>query len=230
MTSFTGLKQTAQGITSFVADKAISTGIAVIAVLLALSLSFNYLSSHFWAPKTTIDVRNIIISGVKNVHELTTATMDIKESVVMDKEAQFFGIPVGNTHLVYEGVGRVQAGLNLDKLQVIGEVSDKSNKNQKPIQLLLPAPAITAVDLDVNHSSTLANYSEWFGEKAGVDLYAKAQQKAIDLIRAEACANQILDAANNNAAIIIQDILTKVGVENFEIKTQTSAANSCPIQ
>ena len=230
MTSFNSLKQTAQGITGFIADKVITVSVGVIAVLLVLWFSFNYISSHLWTTQTTIDVRNVIISGVKNVHELTTATMDIKESVVLDQEAKLFVIPVGNTHLVYEGVGRVQAGLNLDKLRVIGGVGDQANHNQKPMQIILPAPAITAVDLDVTRSSTLANYTEWFGQKAGAELYDKAQQKALNLIRSQACKNQILEAANNNAAVIIQDILTDVGIENFEIETQNPSANSCPIQ
>ena len=168
VTSLNNLKQTAQGLGGFITKNVVSAAILVISSLLAIFLSFNYASSHvhFWTTKTNTDIRNIIISGVQNMHQLTTATMDIKESIVLDENAQILGIRVGNTHLVYEGVGTVQAGINLDKLQVMEQETNQPG-GDKVIQILLPAPAITAINLDVNRSSTLASYTDGLAAKQG---------------------------------------------------------------
>ncbi|PLZ97275.1 hypothetical protein CEN50_15680 [Fischerella thermalis CCMEE 5268] len=71
-----------------------------------------------------------------------------------------FGVPIGNTNLVYEGVGTIRAGIDLKQLKVV-----KLDNTQHFIHVSLPSPYINEVDLNVNRSSILANYRNWFGDK-----------------------------------------------------------------
>ncbi len=154
--------------------------------------------------------------------EFTTARTDISASVSITESAKFLGIPIGDTNLVYEGVSTVRAGIDIKQLELV-EVNNSEHK----IYILMPPPKITEVFLDVNHSSTLADYRNWFEPKSGGKLYDQAQGEAMAKIRQKSCANHILDAANANAKQLIESILTKVGFTIVEIDTQTSQGDSC---
>ncbi|PSB19014.1 DUF4230 domain-containing protein [Phormidesmis priestleyi ULC007] len=161
-------------------------------------------------------VRNLIFSGVQDASEFVTATVDGKVAVTLEettKKLKYF--PVGKTHLVYEGVGKVQAGLDLTKLEVL-----EFDSSQHSIRISLPAAHIVAVNLDLDRSSTLASYREYFGAKAGAEEYEKVQRQAIDVIRKEACESKILKAASNNATQQLEVILTKAGFEKIKIDTR----------
>lgn len=237
MTSFNGLKQVAQETTTKLIDKAAWIGMCTIAVLLSLWLGSKYITAnvHF-SPvvvTTTSDVPTILISGVRDISEFTTARTDITATVKMDKHVKalelkildfnFNGIPVGGTHLVYEGVGTVRAGIDIKQVEML-EVDNVERK----IRILLPSPKITEVFLDVKHSSPVASYREWFGPKAGAELYSEAEKEALAEIRDKACANHILEAANDNAKQLIESILTKASFTTVEIETQMPQEGSCP--
>jgi hypothetical protein len=76
----------------------------------------------------------------------------------------------------------------------------------------------------------LAHYREWFGEKAGAAIYEEAQRQAQSHIKAQACANHILEVASNNAKQQFKDILAKVQFENAVIHIQQPTNDACPTQ
>lgn len=225
MTSFSSLKQSMQGVIGNLANRALTVGLIAIAILSVLWAGFHFFVPNLYGVKTTSEVRNLIISGVHNETELTTASTTIKATVVIQQVAKVLGLPIGETNLVYEGIGTVRSGLNLSKLEVTDLMPE-----QKTVHILLPAPTISEVSLDVTRSSTLANYRKWFGPKSGAAIYEEAQREVIAKIKQQACANQLLEVANSNAVQLIKNILSKVNFEEVVVETQAPARDVCPTQ
>lgn len=223
MTTFSSLKQSMQGAVSNLANRALTVGLIGIAVLAVLWTGVHFLVPHAYSIKTTSDIRNLIVSGVHNETELTTASTTVKATVVIQQIGKVLGLPIGETDLVYEGVGAVRSGLNLSQLEVTDLVPERHT-----VHILLPAPTISDVSLDVTRSSILADYRKWFGPKTGASIYEEAQRQAITKIKQQACANQILDVANVNAAQLVKGILSKVNFEDAVVETQTPITDVCP--
>lgn len=224
MTSFSGLQQVAKGAANIAAKNVIASIVGAIAAISIIYYGFHYITHHAYTVTTKDQVTTLLVSGVHSASEFTTATTDGKATVSIDESAKLLGIPLGKTSLVYEGVARVQAGINLEDLEV-----KKLNPDQRSIEIALPAPHIQSVNFNVNRSSTLANYRKWFGPKAGPELYEKAQRKAIAEIREEACANDILSVASQNAENQLRTILTKAQFKTIEIKSESVKAGTCPL-
>jgi hypothetical protein len=223
MNGLNGMQRVVQEAFGRVVNRLLWAGLgSAIAVLLVIWLSMTMLTSSAFRSLTEAEVRNLLVSGAQNASELTSATTTIKATVVLKQTAKALGFAIGETNLVYEGVGVVRAGISLDALQI-----ESFNLNQHKIQLLLPSPQIVDISLDVDRSSTLANYRRWFGAKAGAELYEAAQQKAIAEIKTQACSNQILEVASQNTEQIVEKILSKAGFETIQVKTQTPQFKGC---
>lgn len=186
----------------------------IIPIALIILTAFS-LPLLFHSSTATVDVRNLIFAGLQDADELTTVTMNAKATIRVEKPNELFNIQVGRTNFVYEGVSKVQAGINLNQLQVKSASAD-----HRSVHLILPAPYVRDIGLDIGHSSILANYSEWFAAKATPELQEEAQLKAIAAIRQEACENHLLEAANTSAKQLLTNILTKLGYSTIQIETQ----------
>jgi Protein of unknown function (DUF4230) len=222
VTAFSSLKQMIKGTVDRSVDKVIRIGLAVIAAVLVAVAGFNFLTTHAISITTTSQVKDLIVGGVKNASDFTTATIKSKASIVAKQDKIIFRVPVGNTNLVYEGVGTIRAGIDLTTLEVL-----ELDAPQARIHIQLPPPYINEVSLQVDESRILANYRNWFGPKAGAELYDQAQKEARAKIKEEACANDILKAANSNAEQSINTILTKAGFKEIQIDTQQPQPNAC---
>ena len=203
MTAFSSLKQTIKGTVNRSVDKVIWIGLAAIAAVLIAVAGFNFLTTHASAITTTNQVKDIIVGGVQNASDFTTAITKSKATIVAKQDKRIFGILVGDTNLIYEGIGTIRAGIDLTKLEVL-----ELDAPQRRIHIQLPPPYINEVSLQVDDSTILANYRHWFGPKAGPELYDQAQKEARAKIKEEACANDILKAANSKAEQSINTILT----------------------
>lgn len=224
MTAFSSLKQTLKGTVNRAVDKVIWIGLAAIATVLIAVAGFNFFTTHALSITTTNQVKDIIVGGVQNASDFTTATTKSKATIVTKQDKKVFGIPVGDTNLVYEGVGTIRAGIDLTKLEVL-----ELDVPQRRIHIQLPPPYINEVSLKVDESSILANYRNWFGPKAGAELYEQAQKEARAKIKEEACANDILKAANSTAEQSINTILAKAGFKEIQIDTQQPQPNACSV-
>ncbi|WP_190503130.1 DUF4230 domain-containing protein [Oscillatoria sp. FACHB-1407] len=195
----------------------------IVTLTLFIAFGVPQLQAH-WAsqPAATSEVRSLIINGLKDMTELTTVNVSTKATIVTQQNRKLFGMRVGNTNLVYEGVGTVRAGIDLKELQV-KEVS----MGDRHIHVVLPPPYVTDVSLDVNRSSILAHYRRWFGPNAELDLQERAQADALEKIRAEACESHALEVANQNAKHLIEEILQKGGFQEVLVETQLPTAKTC---
>lgn len=170
---------------------------------------------HWSATTTTADVRNLIIGGLHNASELTTVSSSGKATIVINQQKKVLGIPIGDTHLVYEGVGTIRAGIDLTQLEVT-----EVDINQHKIHIILPPPSLSDIGLDVGHSSTLAAYRRWLAPNVSPEMQEQAQRQAIAELKAQAQTHQILEAANSNAKQLIETVLTKAGFQTIAIETQ----------
>ncbi|MGG6264840.1 DUF4230 domain-containing protein [Leptolyngbya sp. AN03gr2] len=195
-------------------------GWQAIALLTILMLGLFSLPFLLQPSATHVDVRNLIFSGLNNVDQLTTVTIDAKATVRVEKPSEVWGLQVGQTNFVYEGVSQVQAGINLKRLEVKSVSADA-------VHLSLPAPYVREIGLNVGHSTILANYRDWFAPKATPELQEQAQLKAIAAIRQEACKGGILEAANQSAKQLLTDVLTKLGYTMIQIDTQLPKDSIC---
>lgn len=217
------LKQTAKNLVDQLIEK---VSWKIWATILALLIAWTggiFFSNHI-SVGTTTQVRNLIISGLQTASELTTVSTESKATITVEKQKKLLGIPLGKTHLVYEGVSKIRAGFDLSEMKIkdLNKVSDS-------VHIILPPPFIEADGLDIENSSILASYRQWFAPKSGTDLEDEAQRKAIAAIKSQACANHILEIANNNAKQQIDKLLTQVGFQKIQIDTQLPKDHRCPV-
>ncbi len=122
----------------------------------------------------------------------------------------------GDTHLVYEAIGEVQAGIDIQDLKVKNPDSQTGQ-----IEVLLPPPHLTNdFFLNINDSQVVVRYRNWLGPEDKSDLQEEAQKEALRIIKEEACSGKILEKANRNAQMIVENMLTKANYKNITITTQ----------
>ncbi len=205
------LKPVAQ-VTAKLIAQIVKGAIATAVLLLLLIWGFQAL---FTTPavQTSAQVRNLILGGLQNSSELTTVMSSGKATVVVERPRQLWRLPLGETHLVYEGVGTIRAGMDLQAIEVLSV--DEFNHR---IQLRLPLPTVNEVRLDVAHSNVLANYRQGLAPRADAEMQTLAEQKALTIIQQEAQETKILTAAQHNAEVIVAEILNKAGYETVEFE------------
>jgi hypothetical protein len=211
----------------------VQIGIVIVLFLLLIFQLNGSVRSTFFSIKqallvsseTTVEIRNIIIGGLQDMNELTTTKMSTKATVDIKEERKFLDrVPLGDTHVVYEAVGTVQAGIDLDQLEV-----KKIDVANHQVRLILPPPRITEAFLDVNGSHVVVHFRRWLGPSVESELQERAQKDALALIQKEVCANNILDNANQHAKKLVENILHNAGYEEVIVDTQPPGINACSV-
>lgn len=169
---------------------------------------------------TSVEIRALISQQLQNKSELTTAQQTTTATVVVSQSRDWGGFNWGDTNLVYQGIGDVQAGIDLRKLE-----AKQVDWGQRRIHILLPPPQITHVSLDVQKSSVLANYRRWFGPDAELELQQTAQREALKQITATACRQDLFTTTNTNAKQLVNTILQTAGYQQVIVETQPG---TCP--
>lgn len=194
-----------------------------IAILIVLAIVLNQLNSLYLSITTSDrEVINLISSSLETQNDLVTVSMSTKATVKVSQNQTIADrIEVGQENLIYEGVGTVQAGIDLTQLE-----TKNIDKQHHKIHLILPPAKLINVFLNVRDSRVIDRYSQWFAPD-GKNLEDDAQEQALKLIKAEACNKKILEAATNNAKEQIKGILTKAGYEEITFETQSSEVDRC---
>ena len=212
---------------TFVSDVSklpLSVVLTFAAVALSGYLVINNLFQNPFNIQSTVEMRNLIIGGVQNRQELVTASTKAKSTVIVERERMLWKLPLGETSIVYEGIGRINAGVNLSQIQV-----KSVNRRRGSIAIELPAPYISTVGMDGMNSGVLQEKRDWFGPRQELDMQDEAQQEAISNIRAEACENRILETATHNAERLIRNLLTEADFEDITFTSKPDVQNICPI-
>lgn len=206
----------------------------IIIILISVSIFLTSLNSSFnsavngikeWLfpdAVTTTEIRNIVITGLKDMNELTSVNMSSKATIKSSEEQKISRFTIGDTNVIYEAVGQVQAGIDISKL-----VAKSVDSREHRIHIQLPPSHISDVSLDVSSSHVIASYKNWFGPNTERQLLEKAEKQALTQIEANACAGDILQKANKNAKKLVEDILKVAEYENITIDVQSPSKDAC---
>ena len=189
-----------------------------------LQIPQNIIGWLFPAAHTTTEIQNLIIGGIQEMDTLTTAEVTNKTTVKLSRDRKLGRFNIGKTNLIYEGIGKVEAGIDFSQIEVTN-VDDR----QKSVTVVLPAPEISNVYLDIHQSSVVDTYKKWLGANIERELQDEAQRKALRNIKAEACTGNILEKSLAKAKAVVKNILTQVGFQDIQILVKPIESNGCTI-
>ncbi|MBE9040917.1 DUF4230 domain-containing protein [Oscillatoriales cyanobacterium LEGE 11467] len=169
------------------------------------------------------DVKSLLVDRLEGSTELQTARVSLETVVVANQERTLGQWRLGETKVVYQGVGQVSAGIDMSKLQVV-----EVDRNRGEIQILLPPPYLVNTSLDIERSGILDHRKDWLGPNVSTNLHDLAQREALDQIRSQACQKGLLNMANEQARELVETILIAARYEEIEVATQSPEPSTCP--
>ena len=184
----------------------------------------NIIGWAFPATHTTTEIQNLIIGGIQSMDTLTTAGVTNKTTIKVSQDRKLGRFNIGETNLIYEGVGKVEAGIDFDQIEV-KNIDDR----HKSVTIVLPAPQLSNVYLDINQSGVIDTYKKGFGANVERQLQEEAQEEALRMIKVEACAGNILETSLVQAKEIVTTILTKAGFQDIKIIVKPTESNGCTV-
>lgn len=211
-----------------ISEQTIILAIAIIisfsGVLYLSNIPQNILGWFFPAAHTTAEIQNLIIGGVQSMDTLTTAGVTNKATIKLSEDRKIGRFNIGETNLIYEGVGIVEAGIDFNQIEVTN-VDDRD----KSVTVVLPAPRLSNVYLDIHQSGVIDTYKKGFGAHVEQELQDEAQQEALRMIKVEACSGNILEASLAQAKEIVTGILSKAGFQEITVLVKPIESNGCNI-
>lgn len=200
-----------------------SVAIAAIAAFQAERLTKQVTQALFPpAPAPVTEVRSLLVNRLEGKTELKTAEVTLEALTTSEQERRLGQIYLGETTVVYQGVGRVSAGIDLAQLQVTSV-----DREAGRIQVLLPPPYLVQLELDVERSGIIEHHRAWLAPNVETTLYTEVQRKALREIRQEACQEGLIEKANQEAEAIVRRVLEAANYEEIAIETQPAAAGTC---
>lgn len=175
-------------------------------------------------PAAKVDMRSTVVQQVRGASELTTAVYSMESVVPTSRERTLGGYVIGKTTLLYIAHGEVRAGVDLATLQPT-DVQIAGNS----IALRLPPPKILDSKIDVNRSKVY-DYDRGFmglGPDVAPELQELAQRETLTKIVETACADGVLQAANDRAKLAVSQLLTTAGYTQFTVETQPALPEAC---
>ena len=162
-----------------------------------------------------------VAAQIRSASELTTAIVEaeVVTKVEQENDPILLIIPNKPTRLIYKGHGEVRAGFDLTLI-----TENNIVVQGKKVILTLPPPEILSAGLDADKSGIFDVDEPWLGE-LHADTVNTAQQEAMALIMEEACAQDILEQANQHAEVEFARLLSTLAFEEVVIVTQ--AGGSC---
>ncbi|OAB61879.1 hypothetical protein AY599_27490 [Leptolyngbya valderiana BDU 20041] len=176
------------------------------------------------APPPVTEVKSLLVDRLEGKTELTTAEVALETIVKTSQERTLGHLYLGETTVVYQGIGRVRAGIDLSQLQVT-----QIDRDTGRITLHLPPPYLVQMDLDVERSEVLEHNRAWFAPNTETELYTQAQRQALQQIREEACQEGLLEKANQEAAAVVRNILEAARYDDITIETHSPNPQTCTL-
>lgn len=176
-------------------------------------------------PEPQVDIQSLVVQQVRGASELTTAIFAMQAVVPTRRDRTFAGYTVGTTTLLYIAHGEVRAGVDLSQLQ-----REDVQRVGNTLRLQLPPPQILDSKIDVNRSKVY-DYDRGFlglGPDVAPDLQQAAQQQTLQTIVETACAEGILQEANDRAKLAVTQLLSTLNSPIVSVETQPPTPGTCP--
>ncbi|NDJ17798.1 DUF4230 domain-containing protein [Myxacorys almedinensis] len=175
-------------------------------------------------PAPKVDTRSVVIQQVREASELTTAIYTMEAVVPAQQDAAIAGFVVGTTKLLYIARGEIRAGVDLSAL-----TPENVNVTGDTLRLRLPPPRLLDQKIDVAKSGVY-DYNRGFlglGPDTAPELQRLAQAEALKKIQTAACAEGVLEKANDRAKLVVSQLIRVSGVNTVVVETQAPAADAC---
>jgi hypothetical protein len=172
-----------------------------------------------------VDIRSVVVRQIRGASELTTAIYAMEAVVPAVSNRTLAGYTVGKTNLLYIAYGEVRAGVELGDLTE----SAVQTTGDGGVRVVLPPPQMLDSKIDVARSNVY-DYSRGFlglGPDTGPELQSLAQAEALRKIEESACAEGVLQEANQRAAQVVEQLLLTAGYTDPVVETQEPTADAC---
>ena len=155
---------------------------------------------------------------------LTTAKISNQATIKTTRDRKLSRLAIGQTNLIYKGVGTVEAGINIEAIKI------RENRKKHQIYVDLPSAYLKSINLDINKSGIVDTYKKGLGANVEKELLEEAQQQALAAVRAEACSTKIIRKANKQAQELVENLTS--GFEDIEILVTVAnpSVDSCKLQ
>jgi len=175
-------------------------------------------------PPPVTDVRALILDDLEDLQELHTAQRTVTALVTSEQENRLGRFYLGETVLIYQGIGYARAAIDLGDLEV-----RRVDREAGRIYVVLPPAYLASLELDVNKSGVLEEHRAWIAPNAETQLYAEAERIAVARMRSAACESELFDRAAEQAETLIRDILRAARYTEIGIETQPADRQSCQV-
>lgn len=207
-------------------------GIALVILLILIgvwrtgSRFFHGLEVLFNPPQPTpeIDVHSIVIRQVRDASELTTTAFAMQAVVPTSQGRVIGGLTLSTTKLLYIAYGEVRAGVDLGAL-----TAQDVEVSKDVVRIRIPPPRILDSKIDVNRSRVY-DYNRGFlnlGPDVAPDLQTLAEREALRNVVAAACANRLLEKANDRARFVVTQLFNNAGAPEVTVETRPPLPNTC---
>ena len=172
------------------------------------------LSSSVTVVRQTPDV----LLAVKNLARLESVSFHMERVVDMsDKQSQLFGLVNTEDALLLVAIGDVTAGVDLAKLSP-GDVNVEPDAGRA--RIVLPAPEVFHAALDEERTYVHTRKTGILAKRKDA-LESEARRNAQRSIEAAAREAGILKRAEDNAKLVVGELVRSLGYESVEITFKT---------
>ncbi len=196
-------------------SNAVSKILAVVITIFSLILLFvSYQISHVSTPPKP-DPGSLIVSQVRDLSELTTATFEM-DAVVPVSDKGF----IAESKLLYIAHGNVRVGIDLSEFR-----ADDVQVEGEKITVTLPPLKILGSNLDLEHSSVYSYSRGFLGRGPDVvELQMQAQREALKKVEEAAGQPWLMKTAVERVQKTVEHLLSQVlkdrGYREIIVKAQ----------
>lgn len=160
------------------------------------------------------DPKAIILNQLRQVNELTTSVMGIVAIISSQQTKEMVGMEIGSTEMLYMGVGKIRAGIDL------GELTEEDIRlDRETVYVTLPEVQILDVSLDVNQSQVLNVDRSLLLSPWGHDIQSAAEKRALEEIQLAASNEEWVSKSVAEQTMAVLDGMAKMmGVEELRIQ------------
>lgn len=178
----------------------------------------------FPPPLPETEIRALIFNRLETRQALHTAQQTLTAIVTSEQERRLGHLYLGETTLVYQGIGYAQAAIDISQVEI-----ERVDRSRGQIDVLLPPAYLAGVELDVERSGILEEHRAWIAPNAETQLYAEAERIAVARMRAVACQGDLFERAERQAETLLRDILRAARYTQISIETQPADRRRCQL-
>lgn len=184
----------------------------LIGLLVAAAMAWDNPLRDVFAGEEFVDRGPVVVESVRNLSELSTVEVVESTTVEAGEDTGLLNFATGDRLLLF-AVARISAGVDLREVDA-GDITIDEEANA--ISLRLPAPRITAIEVD-NEQTRVYDRDTGLFTSGDPDLERAARQVAEDSMVQAAIDAGLHDRAEEATALAMRELLTTLGWSSVEV-------------